>query len=214
MRLKNWFAKNIAGAGAYGGAIGRSTAENGLALGRVLYLSHGTYNGTAPDWVIEDAESMAAIGYRAYCPNPSERPPMEDGSKLSILTRAAGVAFAAKVAMKAAQCFSNQENYRNFVHSLAAASADYVSVQSPDVPMALVTQFVHLPVPSNVTQLLDLKEPGTGDVLEVFLGEISNQNGVTVGFQRSGPIGFETWAVTLAEQTAFSIHKAAMEFKW
>lgn len=214
MGLKEWFAKTVAGAGAYGEAIGRSTAENGLALGRVLYLAHGTYDGTAPDWVIEDGESMAAIGYRAYCPDFSNRPPMEDSSRLSILTRAAGVAFAAKVAMSAAQCFSNQENYRNFVRSLAAASADYVSAHSPDVPVALITHFVHLPKPNKVTQLLDLQQPGNGDMFEAFLGEISNQNGVTVAFQRSGPIGFETCAVTLAEQTVSSIQKAAAEFRW
>jgi hypothetical protein len=220
MGLKNWLAKNIAGVGAYGGAIGRSTAENGLALGRVLYLSHGTYLGIATDWVFDDAESMAAKGYRIYCPNasecpdPSERPPMEDGSKLSILTRAAGVAFAAKVAMNAAHCFSDQENYRKFKHSLGSANASYLSMHGPDVPLPLIEQFVTLPVPKTATEILDFNMPGTGDVFEVLLKEISNLNGVAVGFQRRGPIGFETWVVTLAEQMVSSIQKAAMEFKW
>lgn len=220
MGLKNWFAKNVAGAGAYGGAIGRSTAENGLALGRVLYLSHGTYPGTVTDWVFDDVESMIAKGYRVYCPNafecpdPSERPPMEDRSKLSILTRAAGVAFAAKVAMNAAHCFSDEENYRKFKSSLGSANASYLSLHGSDVPLPLIEQFVLLPVPKTLAQILDLNKPGTDDLFEVFLKEISNQNDVAVGFQRSGPIGFDTWVVTLAEETVSSIQRAASEFKW
>ena len=219
MGLKRWLAKNIAGAGAYGGAIGRSTAESGLGLGRVLYLSHGTYFGTATDWVFDDGESMVARGYRVYCPNPvehpdpCERPPMEDSSKLSILTRAAGVAFAAKVAMNVAHCFSDG-NYRKFKRSLASATASYLSLHSRDVPLSLVEQFLVLPMPKKMTQLLDLDKPGTDDVFGVFLEEISKQNGVAVGFQRGGPIGFETLAVVLAEQTVASIQRAASEFGW
>ena len=215
MGLKDWFAKDAPGAGAYGESIGRSTAENGLALGRVLYLAHGTYSGTAKSWVFEDAESMVAEGYSVYCKNASEKPPMEDRSNLSILTRAAGIAFAAKIAMNAAQCFSKQENIRNFNRSIGAANASYVSQHSSEVPMALVTQFVHLAAPSTVTMILNLREPGTGDMFGVFLKEIANQNhGGAVGFQRSGLVGFDTWAVSLAEETVSSIQKAAMNFRW
>jgi len=46
MGLKNWFAKNVGGAGGYGDAMGRAAAKNGLALGRTLFMGHGTQSGS------------------------------------------------------------------------------------------------------------------------------------------------------------------------
>ena len=214
MGLRNWFAKNVAGARGYGESMGRSTAENGLALGRILYLAHGIGSNTATTWVFENAPSMSAKGYSVYCADPQKRPPMEDQSRLSILTRAAGVAFAAKVAMNAAQCFSRPENFRDFGRAIGAANAAYMSEHDPNVPLELVTQFVHFVPPRDVRQLLDLNKPGTDDLFGAFLREISSQNGVAVGFQRSGVVGFGTFAVTLASETVSSIQRAAVEFRW
>jgi hypothetical protein len=40
--MKDWLAKNVAGASAYGEVMGRLSVKNGYALGRQLYLGQGT----------------------------------------------------------------------------------------------------------------------------------------------------------------------------
>jgi hypothetical protein len=215
MGVKDWFAKNVAGAGGYGDVMGRSTAENGLALGRTLYLGHGILPGKSIQCVFEDADSMISKGYTVYCVNPSEPPPSADPSKLSVLTRAAGVAFAARVAMNAANCFRKPENPTNFRRSLGASNAAFLKQNSNDVPMELLTHFVRMELPRTVTKALDLARPGTGDMFGAILLEVSRQNQMgSAGFQRRGIVGFDTWAVSLAEETVSSVQKAAQEFGW
>lgn len=215
MGLKDWVAKNVAGAGAYGDSMGRSTAENGLALGRTLYVGHGISEQRTSIVVFDDAKSMLARGFKLYCTDSTTLPPSEDSSQLSLLTRAAGVAFAARVAMNVAQCFRTDENTTKFRRSLGASNAAYVGRHSPDLPMELVMHFVRMDAPKNVTQMLDLMRPGSGDLLGAILLEISRQLRTgSVGFRRTGVVGFDTWATSLAEQTVTSIQKAAQQFGW
>jgi hypothetical protein len=215
MGLKNWLAKNVAGIGAYGGVIGREGSKNGLALGRTLYLGHGTHTGKPSSCVFENTESMSSDGFSVYCSDPTRMPPNEDSSQLSILTRAAGVGFAARVASNTANCFSNAENMRTFRRSLAASTALYLEQNSPDVPMELLLNFMNQEVSPTVTKVLDLKRPGTGDLFGTVLIEVSNQHkGASVGFQRRGVLGFDHWVVSLVEQTISAIERAAQEFGW
>jgi hypothetical protein len=215
MGLRDWLAKNVAGAGAYGDSMGRSTAENGLALGRTLYLGHGKHTGVPSRFFFDDAESMISHGYSVYCDDPSRMPPNEDYSQLSVLTRAAGVAFAARVAMNAAQCFKNPENLSNFRKSLGASNAAYLSKNSPDLPMEIFTQFVRLEVPRGITQVLDLKWPGSRDLFGIILLHVSEQHeGASVGFQREGILGYKASVVPLVEETISAVQRAALEFSW
>ena len=39
MGFRNWLAKNLAGAGGYGIALGNEVVTNGIALGRLLIVS-------------------------------------------------------------------------------------------------------------------------------------------------------------------------------
>lgn len=215
MSFKNWFAKNVAGAGAYGEAMGRSTGENGLALGRTLYLGHGKSTKKASKGVFENAESMAAHGFVVYCRDSSVQPPATDSSSLSVLTRAAGVAFATKIAMNAANCFRDPENIRKFCRSIGASNAAYLERASPDVPMDLLTQFIQIEMPSTVTKVLDLGQPGSGDVFGVFLVEISKRSEFgSIGFQRRGLLGFDMLVTTLAEETVTAVRGAAQQFNF
>jgi len=215
MGLRDWFAKNVAGVEAYGASMGRSNGENGLALGRALYWGHGTYPGNSEQCVFEDEVAMAAHGYKLYCADPANRPPPEDRSRLSILTRAAGVAFAAKLAMNAAGCFSKEENMAKFRRALGASTASYLKVHSPDLPMELLLQFVGLNAPPNITTMLNLDKPGSDDFLEVLLRSVSGQiDDARIAFQRGGVMGFDMLAIPLAEQTVVMIQKAGAEFGW
>jgi hypothetical protein len=213
--LRNWLAKNVAGVGGYGDSMGRSTAENGLAIGRTLYLGHGTHAGAPTRFIFNNAETMIAQGYSVYCVDPSRMPPNEDSSQLSILTRAAGAAFAARVAMNAAQCFANPENLSNFRKSLGASNAAYIRKNSPDLSMELFTQFVGFQVPHGITKVLDLKWPGSGDLFGIMLLQISEQHkGASIGFQRNDVLGYDSLVVSLVEQTTSAIQQAAQEFSW
>jgi hypothetical protein len=51
MRVKDWLA-NRAGVGAYGEVMGRESVKNGLALGRYLYLGHGTHASGYDVWFV------------------------------------------------------------------------------------------------------------------------------------------------------------------
>jgi hypothetical protein len=216
MGLKNWLAKNVAGVGAYGGVMGRESAKNGLAIGRTLYLGHGTCAGKSNRCVFENAESMISEGYTVYCADTNRMPPNEDSSQLSVLTRAAGVAFAMRITDNAAGlCFTKPENHSIFCQSLTASAAPYLMENSPDLPMELLQQFINLKVPPTVTMVVAPEKPGTDDLFGVILREVSNRYGVgSVGFQRRGVLGFDHWVLTLIEETTSVIQKAAREFGW
>lgn len=195
--------------------MGRSTAENGLALGRTLYLGHGKHAGAPTRFIFDSAETMIAHGYSVYCVDPKRMPPSEDSSKLSIFLRAAGAGFAARVAMNAAQCFANPESLSDFRKALGASNAAYLRKNSPDLSMELFTQFVSFQVPHGITKVLDLKWPGSGDLFGIMLLQISEQHdGAAIGFQRNGVLGYDAQAVLLVEQTISAIQQAAQEFGW
>jgi hypothetical protein len=165
--------------------------------------------------VFENAESLVSEGYTVYCADTNQMPPNEDSSQLSVLTRAAGVAFAARVAMGSARRFANEENRTSFNRSLGASTAPYLKESSPDLPMELVLHFINLEVPTTITSALDPENPGSGDGFGAILMEVSNQHRqASVGFQRKGILGFDHWVVSLVEETTSAIQKAANEFRW
>lgn len=214
MGLKDWLAKNVAGVGAYGEVIGRESAKNGLALGRTLYLGHGTREGNSSSCVFADSDTMASEGFKLYCVNPDQMPPGEDSSKLSILTRAVGVVFASLVVTNTAGCFAKRENFSHFTRSVGATTMAYVKQNSPDVSQELILELFNMKRSQTVRYLLDFERPGIGDHFGVLLKSISSRGPAAVGFARTGILGFDTWALSLAQETAASIEKAAQEFRW
>jgi len=158
---------------------------------------------------------MMAQGFKPYCTDPTQRPPVEDASKLSTLTRAAGVAFAAKLALQAAhQFFANPANKEKFIRSNGASCMAYLRENSPDIAPELLLQFVHMKLPQGMP-LVDYEQPGTGDLFGAFLKSVSEQNaGPSIGFQRRGILGFDTLVVELSRQTIAMIQKAATDFHW
>lgn len=215
MGVKNWFAKNVAGAGAYGGVMGRESAKNGLALGRILYLGHGSQPWVAYDSVFEDVDSMEAEGFMPYCTDPANWPPVEDASTLSTFTRAVGVAFAAKLTDQAGfQLFANLENKRKFSGLAGASCMAYLRENSPDITSDLLVKFFNVRLPEG-TPLVDYEQPGTDDFLGALLKLVSDENlDQSIAFQRRGILGFDKFAVELSKQTLAMIQKAASDFGW
>jgi hypothetical protein len=216
MGLRNWFAKN-AGAEAYGDVMGRETLKNGLALGRTLFLGHGTLNGCPKhnQCVYEDAAAMTAGGYTLYAADELNPPPAENSSEFSLVFRALGIAFAERIALNAAHCFRREENRDSFNRAMGSSLKSYLDETHSDVRSTTIISFMNLQTPVNVTKMLNLERPGTGDVLEAML-EAARTNDLTTwaAFRRSGIFGFDSVSVPLAEQTILSIQKAAQDFGW
>ena len=140
-------------------------------------------------------------------------PGAEDSSRLSVLTRAAGVAFASIIAMDAANCFKNREHILSFCRTLGASNATYVEMMSPDIPIELLILFMRIEVPATISKVLDLTHPGSADLFGVYLGEISKQYGSgSIGFRRSGIVGFGALVTTLSEHTVTAVQGAARQF--
>lgn len=214
MGLKDWLAANVAGASGYGNAMGRQTVENGLALGRVLYLGHGTRSSPGGSTVFENSAEMEAAGFTLYCPDPLNRPPMEDSSELSRQARAAGVALATQCAITAAYNFMKDKNATAFSRSLGESTR--IELQRLDSPVTadLILRYLKLPRPTAAIRVVNLEQPGTDDILSVFLKELARSGSGTVSFQRRGVLGFDLIVVPLAQETVKVISEATQKFSW
>jgi hypothetical protein len=198
--------------------MGRELFPTGVALGRTIYLGHGTRAVPSGDiLVFDDGNQMKAAGFVPYCQDPLNRPPLEDSTALSKHTRAAGIALAATCGVTAASNFMKSTNARDFNRSLGSSFRVELSKNSPAIVFDLVLYYVNLPKPAGVTRVLNLDKPGVDDVLAVFLDKVRRQIQIpdkAVAFRRGGELGFDVVAIPLAEQTVLKISEAAQHFGW
>jgi hypothetical protein len=202
-----------AGVGAYGEVMGREAVKNGLALGRTLYLGHGTRATPSAVLVFENQDHVKTEGFTLYCTDPVRLPPAEDSSELSKQTRAAGIALAAHCSITAAYNFMKEANAEMFSRSMGDSTRTAMRQLNLDLTFDMVNHYLRLPRPVGVTQILDLEKPGLNDLFSLFLQEINKQNG-PVGFRRTGALGFDLIAVPLAGETVQTIRGATQKFGW
>jgi hypothetical protein len=213
--LKDWLAKNVAGASSYREVMGRECAKNGVVIGRMVFLSHGRRATPSDRCVFKDGEEMEAGGFTPYCGDPLNRPPLQDSSELSKETRAAGVAFAVQLALAASSNFMRTDaNRSDFQRLLAVGTKTELAALQPEITMERGMRFLQLPTETPI-QVLDIEYPGTTDVLGAYLRELCKQNSSgSVAFQQKGILGFDVAAVPLAQETALKIREACQKFKW
>lgn len=216
MGLRDWLAKNVAGPSGYGETMAREAVKNGLAVGRTLYLGHGTRTAASSLVVCADENHMKSEGFQPYCLEPLNPPPMEDASKLSKHTRIAGIAFATQCIMTAASNFMKTENADVFNRSMGASAKRELLKLDIGITVEHVLQYLRLlTLGDGIRTVLDVEEPGTGDVLSLLLAEVSkNGSSGAVVFQRRGAIGFDLIVTTLAEETIKSIAGASQKYGW
>jgi hypothetical protein len=215
MGLKNWMAKNLSGVSGYGSTIGREVVKNGLALGRTLYVGHGTSTTASAFRIFEDGDEMAAAGFTPYCPDPMNRPPMEDASELSKHIRVVGVTFAATCTFTAAFNSMKEANASSFTRSMGDSARTELGQPNSGITSELLNHYNKVPRPARITQVLNLDKPGTNDLLSVLLEEAVNQSRAgAIGFQRTGVLGFDLIAVSLAEETVKMVKAATHQFGW
>ena len=148
MGLKDWLAGSVAGPSGYGAVMARESIKNGLALGRFLYLGHGTRSTIADLFVCEDEVHMRSSGFVPYCTDDLNRPPMEDSSDLSKHTRIAGIAFASQCSITAASNFMNPANGSAFNRSLGG------NVKQQLIDPAIGITFVAKPLAEETTKCI------------------------------------------------------------
>jgi len=215
MGLRDWLAKNVSGVSGYGETMGREAVKNGIAVGRVLYLGHGTSSHHSDVFIYESIDELKAAGYEPYCGNDLQRPPMQDSSKLSIQARACGVAFAVQCCMTAAQNFMQPSNAANFNRSMGAGSKQEFENQRSAVTSDMVLEYLRLPRPDGLSKVLNVDDPGSNDLFGAFLLALSRQgDGRAVAFPKTGVLGFDAVVVPLATETIQSISGAAPKFGW
>jgi hypothetical protein len=216
MGLKDWLANKVAGVSGYGEAVGRESVNSGLALGRTLYLGHVIGPKDAHAFIFENTAQMNAEGFKPYCQDHAHRPPAEDSSELSKQTRALGIAFAVSCPMAAASnFFARKENRDTFNRSLGVGNKSALDRLNLEALMAEVLRYINLPAKAKARTVLNLEKPGTDDMLGVFLEDLSKFiPNISVGFQRSGILGFDAIAVPLAEETLVKMHAASKKFGW
>src|SRR5712691_3179798 len=144
MGLKDWLAKS-ARVGAYGGVMGREAVKNGLALGRTLYLGHGTRATASDNFVFEDEDHMKPEGFTLYCADPLHMPPAEDSSELSKQTRAAGIALAAHCSITAAYNFMKEANADTFSRHMGDSTCTEMRQLNLDITFDIVNHYLRLP---------------------------------------------------------------------
>jgi len=199
--------------------MGREVVKNGVALGRTLYLGHGTRATQSPCGqaavVFENSAEMRAAGFTPYCKAPMDQPPLEDDSELSRHLRVAGIAFAARCAFMPAKIYMKEENANSFTYSMGRVALDQLGLLRSPLPPDMFFHYIDLPGPSG-SIFLNQEQPGTNDFLSVLLGEAVKQVGIgAVGFQRSEPfLGFRSFAVPLVVETVKMVEAATQQFGW
>jgi len=206
-----------AGPSAFGSAMGRAVVDNGLALGRTLYLGHGIDKSASTNGcrIFDSSEDMRRADFELYCSDPLNRPPMEDQSDMSLNCRAAGIALATHLSIALSSGFFNkQENRSAFNRSMGQASREKLVELDTGVTVELFTLYTHLQ-DSSVKRVLNEESPGSGDLLGLYLQEAAKHspNG-SVGFQRSGILGFESMSSALLQETAAKLQDATSRFGW
>jgi hypothetical protein len=197
--------------------MGLEAVKNGQALGRTLYLGHGTRGMASRAIVFENQAEMLAAGFSAYCADPASvyddpasTPPMEDASNLSRHLRALGISFATMCSHAAAHHMMKAANAVSFTQSLLRSTAGQLS--SGITPDLLSDYFGT----SHDGCLLNLEKPGTNDLLSALLQHAVNKSGGAgaIGFQRNGPLGFAAYTVPLMTETFGAVGAATQQFGW
>lgn len=215
MSLKDWLAKGVSGVSGYGEAMGREAVRNGLAVGRVLYLGHGIRTNRSDIFIYENADELKAAGFGLYCRDNLQRPPAEDYSSLSVKARACGVAFAVQCCVIAAQNFMQPSNAASFNRGLGAGNRQEFENQRCPVTSDMVLEYLRLPRADGLSKVLNFDNPGSGDLLGVFLETLTHEaNDRAVAFPKTGVLGFDTAVVPLGTETVQSISAAARKFGW
>jgi hypothetical protein len=204
------------GASGYGSAFGRSVLDNGLALGKTLYIGHGTNKATsgAVAKFFNDSDEMRSAGFDLYCPELENWRPVDMSATMTIHCCVAGMAIGSHLGMFCARYFSRDSNKSDFNRAMGAGTGDKLRQSNNGITVELFQSYMALPIP-NGTKFVNETVPGEGDLVGFFMSEVVKRCATyAVGFQRSGPLGFGKPAIALMNDTIKGFEDVIAKFRW
>jgi hypothetical protein len=210
------FLGKASGASGYGSAFGRSVFDNGLALGKTLYIGHGTDKSASPAAarLFENAEAMRSAGFELYCPDLEKWRPVDTSGALTIHCCAAGMAIASHLGMFCSRYFSRESNKSDFNRAMGAGTGDKLRQSGDGITVELFQSYMNITIPAGL-KFVNSDAPGEGDLVGFYLNEVVKRCATyPIGFQRSGPLGFGPPAVALMDDTIKGFEDALAQFHW
>jgi hypothetical protein len=188
MGLKGWLGK-IAGPRGYGDALGRATIENSRVLSQALQSSCEIINSNA----------AGISGLR------------------STLDRTALV-FTYFLTSNAAAQYMKRQNVALFHRGLApsvvrAAVSEGIFCDAATAQAELTAELARIDSARRM-QVLNMEQPGSGDVLGLLLETLRNNLDDALTFSSIGEHGFADSARTLGQHTLRSIAGATEHYRW
>ena len=221
MGLKDWFAGNVAGPKGYGNALGRSAREAGSALGNAVFSSHGRKPEDGSIMIFDTLSDMQSAGFEPYSetPQPIKLTSLSEAEQ-SLLKNlhVAMISYVFIVNSNAALQYMRRANTSKFRNglgpSLLQSTVDCGLFDAVDSARVAVMSYVSSlpPIPT----VLNMDRPGSEDLLEHFIRKATQAcgNAPRYAFVRIGFTGFDSLAITIAEETLKSILAATKKFNW
>jgi hypothetical protein len=204
------------GAAGFGSAFGRSAFDNGLALGKTLYIGHGTNKATsgAVAKFFNDSDEMRSAGFELFCPDSEKWKPEDLSTTMAIHCCAASMAIASHLGMFCARYFKRESNRSDFNRAMGAGTGDKLRQSKSGITVELFQSYMALQIP-NGTKFVNESAPGEGDLVGFFMNEVTKSSATyPVGFQRSGTLGFGKPAIALMNGTIKGFEDAIAKFHW
>ena len=204
------------GASGFGSAFGRSVFDNGLALGKTLYIGHGTNKATsgAVAKFFNDSDEMRSAGFELYCPDLENWKPVDLSATMTIHCCVASMAIGSHLGMFCARYFKRESNKSDFNRAMGAGTGDKLRQSKDGITVDLFQSYMALPIP-NGTKFVNESVPGEGDLVGFFMNEVAKRCTThPVGFQRAGTLGFGKSAIALMNDTIKGFEDAIAKFHW
>lgn len=215
MGITDFLAK-ASGPSGFGSAFGRSVYENGMVLGKTLFMGHGK-NRSSSEMVarmFEDGDAMRAAGFEQFCSDVKDWNPEEEVNHLAEHCCVAGMAIAAHLGMFCATFFGRDSSKSEFNRAMGAGTGDKLRESRNGITVELFQSYMAIRIPAGLKFVND-KVPGEGDLIGFFMGEVARRCATCpIGFQRSGPLGFGKPALRLMNDTIKSFEDAIARFRW
>lgn len=204
------------GASGFGSASGRSVFDNGLALGKRLYIGHGTDKATSGAMArfFNDSDDMRSAGFALYCPDSESLQSVDLSATMAIHCCIASMAIESHLGMFCASYFRRESNKRDFNRAMGAGTGEKLRQSKDGMTVELFQSYMALPIP-NGTKFVNEDVPGEGDLVGFYLNEVTKRCAAyPVGFQRGGMLGFGEPAIALMNDTITRFEGAIAKFHW
>jgi len=221
MSIKNWFAGSVVGPKGYGGALGQPAREAGSALGNAVFGSHGSKSNRGVIMIFDTLSDMQSAGFEPYSEEPKAIELIALNESQQFLFKNLHIAMISYVFLvnsNAALQYMQRDNTAKFRNglgpSLLKSMVDCDLFDDIEAARVAVLSYVNS-IPS-IRTVLNTKRPASEDLLEHFITTSVKASSTTLQYAlvRTGITGFDTLAITVAEETLKSILAATKSYNW